>query len=366
LPAYQQREREGRVDRSLLREMGKLGFLGMDLADRYGGMDVDAVTTGMIIEELSYGDFNVGALAVVQSLCGAVIQRNGTASVKETWLPRIVRAKRFWRSRSPNRTPVRTRAPCACGRAAMAIITCSTVRKRLPLLPIAQMRSSCLPGLEIKWTAQRASRHFLFLAIRRDCNARASRMSAAICPAGISILRRRPHSRRSSPWCEGKGFSEVMSGFDCSRALIALQCIGAAQASVDEAWAYTREREAFGGPIAQFQGVTVPLVEGETLLAAGRQLAYHALTLRDAGAPHTVEAAMVKWFGPRTAFDVIHQCLLTFGHYGWSMDLPHQQRMRDVMGLEIGDGTAGIMKMIVARARAGQAANPKLSKESAA
>jgi cyclohexanecarboxyl-CoA dehydrogenase len=151
----------------------------------------------------------------------------------------------------------------------------------------------------------------------------------------------------------------VMSGFDYSRALIALQCIGAAQASLDEAWAYAREREAFGGPIARFQGVTFPLVEGETQLAAGRQLAYHALALRDAGAPHTVEAAMVKWFGPKTAFDVIHQCLLTFGHYGWSMDLPHQQRLRDVMGLEIGDGTAGIMKMIVARARAGRAANPK-------
>jgi cyclohexanecarboxyl-CoA dehydrogenase len=158
---------------------------------------------------------------------------------------------------------------------------------------------------------------------------------------------------------EGQGFSEVMAGFDYSRALIALQCIGAAQASVDEAWAYTKERQAFGGPIAQFQGVTFPLVEGETPLAAGRQLAYHALALRDAGAPHTVEAAMVKWFGPRTAFDVIHQCLLTFGHYGWSMDLPHQQRMRDVMGLEIGDGTAGIMKMIVARARAGRAASQK-------
>jgi alkylation response protein AidB-like acyl-CoA dehydrogenase len=76
LPMYQQREREGRVDRSLLREMGKLGLLGMDLPDRYGGMDVDAVTTGMIIEELAYGDFNIGALAVVQSLCGAVIERN--------------------------------------------------------------------------------------------------------------------------------------------------------------------------------------------------------------------------------------------------------------------------------------------------
>ena len=82
------------------------------------------------------------------------------------------------------------------------------------------------------------------------------------------------------------------------------------------------------------------------------------LNVSELNAEMIVEAAMVKWFGPRTAFEVIHQCLLTFGHYGWSMDLPHQQRMRDVMGLEIGDGTAGIMKMIVARARAGRAANP--------
>ena len=65
---------------------------------------------------------------------------------------------------------------------------------------------------------------------------------------------------------------------------------------------------------------------------------------------------MVKWFGPKTAFDAIHQCLLTFGHYGWSMDLPHQQRLRDVMGLEIGDGTAQVMKLIVARERVGRLA----------
>ncbi len=155
---------------------------------------------------------------------------------------------------------------------------------------------------------------------------------------------------------EGRGFTQVMAGFDFSRALIALQCLGAAQASLDEAWAYTREREAFGGPIARFQGVTFPLVEGESMVAAIRQLCYHCLALRDAGQRHTAEAAMVKWMGPKTAFDVIHQCLLTHGHYGWSKDSPHQQRMRDVMGLEIGDGTAGIMKLIVARERAGRSA----------
>ena len=147
-----------------------------------------------------------------------------------------------------------------------------------------------------------------------------------------------------------------MRGFDFSRALIALQCVGCAQASLDEAWAYTKQRTAFNAPIASYQGVTFPLVEGESQIAAIRQLCYHALALRDAEQPHTSEAAMVKWMGPKTAFDVIHQCLLTFGHYGWSMDLPHQQRKRDVMGLEIGDGTAGIMKLIVARERVGRIA----------
>jgi len=155
---------------------------------------------------------------------------------------------------------------------------------------------------------------------------------------------------------EGRGFTQVMQGFDYSRVLIALQCLAAAQASIDETWRYVRERQTFGLPLAQYQGVTFPVVEAETLVAATRQLCYHALELRDAGLHHTAEAAMVKWLGPRTSFDAIHQCLLTFGHYGWSKDLPHQQRLRDVMGLEIGDGTAQIMKLIVARERVGRLA----------
>ena len=60
---------------------------------------------------------------------------------------------------------------------------------------------------------------------------------------------------------------------------------------------------------------------------------------------------MCKWLGSKTTVDVIHQCLLTRGHYLWSLDLPHQQRLRDVMGIEIGDGTAQIMKLIIARSR---------------
>jgi cyclohexanecarboxyl-CoA dehydrogenase len=111
------------------------------------------------------------------------------------------------------------------------------------------------------------------------------------------------------------------------------------------------DREAFGVPLGQHQGVSFPPAEGETRIEAARRLCYHALALRDAGLPHTTEAAMSKYLAPKTAVEVIHQCLLLHGHYGWSMDLPHQQRMRDVMGLEIGDGTAQIMNMLIARDR---------------
>ena len=350
LPFYMQREREAKMDRALLREMGALGFIGPDLPAEYGGMDASAVTTGMIIETLSYGDFNIGALAVVQSLCGAVLLRNASKALCEEWLPRVTKGEAI--------LALAVTAPHAGSDA-------SALRLRAR----AEGNVYIIDGEKTSITYADCADAFMLFARTGGDGARG--VSAFLVPSdtpGITRTRfndvgshmsgrgsvffdavRVPAANRLGG--EGQGFSEVMAGFDYSRALIALQCLGAAQASVDEAWAYTKEREAFGGPIARFQGVTFPLVEGETQLAAGRQLSYHALELRDARAPHTVEAAMVKWFCPRTAFDVIHQCLLTFGHYGWSMDLPHQQRLRDVMGLEIGDGMAGIMKMIVARAR---------------
>jgi len=149
-----------------------------------------------------------------------------------------------------------------------------------------------------------------------------------------------------------------MQGFDYSRALIALQCCGAALASPGESRAYVKDRHAFGRPIGQFQGASFPLAEGEPIIEAVRQLSYHTLALREADLPHTAQAAMSKWMGPRHASDTIYQCLLAHGHCGYSTASPHQQRMRDVMGLEIGDGTADVMKQIIARQTVGRAAVP--------
>jgi cyclohexanecarboxyl-CoA dehydrogenase len=358
LPDYQKREKLGVLDRGLIREMGRLGFLGMDLPEELGGMGCDSVTTGLVAEELAYGDFNISAVPVGISLNGAILMRHASPGIVKEWVPRMT-----------------------AGEAVVAI--CLTEPRGGSDASNLQLKARrdgdhyVINGEKTSITfADRADAYLIF-ARTGTAEEGAKGVSAFFIPyegtkgisrthfddVGSAVIGRGsvffddvrvPVGHRLGD--EGKGFTQVMQGFDYSRALIGLQCCGAAQASLDEAWAYAKEREAFNRPIGQFQGVSFPLAEGESQIAAVRQLCYHALALRDADQPHTAEAAMCKWMGPRNAFDVIHQCLLTFGHYGWSKDLPHQQRLRDVMGLEIGDGTAQVMKLIIARTRIGRAA----------
>ena len=157
---------------------------------------------------------------------------------------------------------------------------------------------------------------------------------------------------------EGTGFYEVMKGFDWNRVLIALVCLGAAQVSLEETMAYVKERKAFGRSLATFEGVSFPIAEAATYIEAARWLSYRALWLADRGQPYTKESAMLKWWVPRLAVETIHQCLLLHGHYGYTDELPLEQRLRDVVGLEIGDGTANVMKIVVARELMGRETLP--------
>ena len=156
---------------------------------------------------------------------------------------------------------------------------------------------------------------------------------------------------------ENRGFVQVMQGFDFSRALIGLQVLAVARVALEEAWAYVAQREAFGKPLAAFQGVSHPLADFDTQVDAARLLCLQALWLKDQGLPHGAEAAMCKWWAPKLAYDTVHQCLLSFGHGGYDRGVM-EQRLRDVLGFQIGDGTAQIMKTIIARARAGRNAVP--------
>ena len=358
LPGYQRRENQP-FDRDLAREMGSLGFIGTDLPEELGGLGQTSITTGMVAEALAYGDFNMSALPVNVSLNAAVLLQHAPRAIAGEWVPKMISGEKL-----------------------MAI--CLTEPRggsdaaRIELRARRRGGDYVLTGEKTSITFADSADIFLVFARTGSPEDGARGVSAFFIPEGTPGIARLkfndlghrvvgrgslffedvviPEEFRLGP--EGTGFTQVMHGFDYSRALIALECVGAAKASLDEAWRYVKERQAFGRPIGQFQGVSFPLAEGESIIEAIRQLAYHTLQLREAGQPHTAEAAMCKWMGPKHAVDVIHNCLLSTGHYGYSFDLPHQQRMRDVMGLQIGDGTAGVMKQVIARQKIGRAAVP--------
>jgi cyclohexanecarboxyl-CoA dehydrogenase len=152
----------------------------------------------------------------------------------------------------------------------------------------------------------------------------------------------------------GRGFVEVMRGFGVSRAFISLMAIAVGRAALDEAFAYAARREAFGGPIGRFQAVAFPLVEYASLLHAARLVAVEALCRADAGADPKVPANMAKWWAPKIAMEAVHQALLTMGQFGWSEDGPVAQRLRDVIGLQLADGTAAATKLVLARTLLGR------------
>jgi len=152
----------------------------------------------------------------------------------------------------------------------------------------------------------------------------------------------------------GKGYVLAAEFFDTNRAFIGLKCIGASQASVDEACEYARKRVVMGRPLAGYQAISFPLAEAQTLLEAGRLLCYKTLWKAERGERRSTEGAMCKWWIPEMTLEIVRKCLLIHGHYGYTEELPFEQRLRDILGWQIGDGTAEPSKLLIARSMMGK------------
>lgn len=357
-PKYQEREKRGSVEKDLQIEMGKLGLIAPEIPEDLGGCGLDCVTAGIVVEEIARGDFNVSYVQIVGSLVGQILSGYARPEVTAEWVPKICSGEEI--------VGIGLSEPQAGSDAGM---------------PRLQARHEgngyVLNGQKSLSFCDQAGAAVVFARTSAE-EVRARDISAFLVPLDASGVR---HERfedmgtvavgrgvvHFEDVCipenhllgeEGKGFSQVMQGFDFSRALIGLQCIGPAQVTVEETWEYVTHREAFDQPLSKFQGVSFPLAEAETLLAAARLLCYQTLWLKDKGMPHTAQAAMCKWWAPKVSFEVIQDCILLHGQVGYKTERPLGQRLRDVLGLQIGDGTAQIMKLIIARQRIGRALAP--------
>ncbi len=358
-PAYAGRDKDEDLPRTVVDKLGGMGLLAPMVEQRYGGQALDYVSLGIAHEEVGRADFNAAYVLLLSALVGAIIGSRGDDRQRAAYLPPICSGEAV--------TALAVTEPAGGSDAAHVRLQARrdgdtyVLNGEKTSISLGSWADTALVMARtgtLEQGARGVSAFYVDLHAPGVSRARFRDLGTRAIGRGQLFFDevRVPAAARVGE--EGAGFVQVMQGFDFSRSLIGLMCIGAAQQSVDETVKYVAERQAFGGALARFEGVSFPLAEAAVKLRAARLLCYEALWLRDRQQPHGWLAAGCKWWAPELAVQVIHQCLLLHGHLGFSMDLPHQQRLRDVIGLEIGDGTAQIMKTLVAREIIGRTARP--------
>lgn len=147
----------------------------------------------------------------------------------------------------------------------------------------------------------------------------------------------------------GEGFSQFLHCLDGGRIAIAGLAIGNAQGCLEESMKYAKERVQFGKPIGTFQAIRFKLADMATQIELARNLTYKAAAMRDAGKPHTKEAAMAKLAASEMCMATATQAVQIFGGYGFMDEYPVSRFFRDAKILEIGEGTSEVQRIVIAR-----------------
>lgn len=351
-PGYPQRVRDGAVPEKLIKQLADLGLLGLNIPEEYGGQEKDAVTTGVVLEELArYAED--AAYLVFNTFSQANFVKLGSEEIKKEWLPAMARGEKIVLMGATE------------AEAGSDLANLKTTARRDGDNYILNGEKNRVTFLQQGHAAtvlaklDPASRRLTPFLVPFDLlgisRAPIADMGTESTPGGILSLQdvHLPEKYLLGEE-EGQGFYTAMRNFDCVRAFAALGALAKAEITLQETVEYTRERVQFNRPIAKFQGVSFHLAEAATHIELGKWLCYRVLWLKDNGMRHSKEAAMAKWWCPRAAFNIIHECLLIHGHYGYSKDLPIEQRLRDAILPEIGDGTQEIMKSIIIREMMGR------------
>jgi cyclohexanecarboxyl-CoA dehydrogenase len=344
-PKIREYERKAEFPWELYRKMGKSGLLGLRLPKNYGGQEADAVTMGILQEELG----RVGWQIPLGDIMGEIIALHGPEHIKSEWLPALVKGERM--------LGVANTEPSA-GSDAAAIST-RAIRKgenyflngeKQFITGVEECGAYCvLAKTEPEKGAKGVS--MLFVETNRPGieKYKLDAMGWKLYSFGGLVLKDVTIPTTNLIGEENQGFIYVMETFDLMRALIAMWCVGMAEGALEENMEYVKQRKAFGRPIAKFESVQSRLVEGYTKLEATKLLSYRTLWLKDRGRKITKDSAMIKWYAPLVAFSVVNDCLQNRGALGYTTECLDEYRLREIRGASIGDGTTDINKIVVAR-----------------
>jgi len=341
----------GEFPLSTIKELGKLGLMGIIFPAELGGAGMGYVEYVTAIEELSRVDGSIGiTVAAHTSLCSGHIFIAGNEEQKRKYIPKLATGEHLgaWGLTEPG-------SGSDAGGA-----RCSAVRKG---------SNWVLNGNKTFITNGRHADVAVVIAVT-DKTAHTHGLSALVVEKGTKGFRTGKKENKLGlrasdttelifedcevPGCnllgkEGDGFVDAMKTLDGGRISIAALGLGMAQGAYEAALKYSKEREQFGKPISEFQAIAFKLADMATRIDAARLLTLRAAAMKDAGLKTTLESSMAKLYASEVAMKVADEGVQIHGGYGFIKDYPAEKFYRDVKLCTIGEGTSEIQRLVIAR-----------------
>ncbi|OKI99016.1 acyl-CoA dehydrogenase [Streptomyces sp. CB01249] len=351
-------DRSENVDKSIVKKLGALGFLGLTVPEEYGGSGGDHLAYCLVTEELGRGDSSVrGIVSVSLGLVAKTVAAWGDEEQKRAWLPRLTSGDAVGcfgltePGTGSDAGSLATRAVRDGGdyviNGSKMFITNGTWADVVLLFA----RTNDTPG-------HKGVSAFLVPAdapglSRRTIHGKLGLRGQATAELVLEDVRV-PASALLGP--EGKGFSIAMSALAKGRMSVAAGCVGIAQAALDAAVGYAGEREQFGRPIAGYQLVQELISDISVDTEAARLLTWRVADLVDRGQDFATAASRAKLFASEAAVRAANNALQVFGGYGYIDEYPVGKLLRDARVMTLYEGTSQIQKLIIGRALTGVSA----------
>lgn len=350
-PGAAERDEKEEFSRELFDKMGEIGITGIPWPEEYGGEGADYLSYVIAVEELSRVEAAAGTtLSAHVSLCSWPIFKFGNEEQKQKYLKPLALGKKLGAFALTEQL---------AGTDAGAQQTTAVLDGDEYVLNGTKIFISNAGNAEIyvvfaMTSPEERSRGISAFIVEKDTpgftfGKKENKMGLRASPTLETIFDNCRIPRENLLGQEGEGFKIAMAVLDGGRNGIAAQAVGIAQGALDAALDYARQREQFGQPIANFQGIGFMLADCATRIEASRLLTYQAAFLESAGMPYGKASSMAKLFASETAMEVTTKAVQIFGGYGYTRDYPVERFMRDAKITEIYEGTSEVQRMVISR-----------------
>lgn len=351
-PGAAERDDKEEFSRPLYDAMGELGLTGLFFPEQYGGAGSDFLTYILAVEEISRADDSIGTtLATSISLCAGPLYAYGTELQKQKYLVPLVKGETL-------------------GAFALTEPNAGTDAAAQQTVAVLDGDHYVINGSKIFITNAGSAETYVVFAMT-DKSKGVKGISAFILEKGMPgfTFGKKEHKmgirgsqtmelifqevkvpRENMLGKEGDGFKIAMATLDGGRVGIAAQALGIAQAALEHAVKYAKERIQFGKPIASNQAIAFMLADMATQIEAARLLTYRAAYMKDQGIPFPKESAMAKMYASDVAMKVATDAVQIFGGYGYSREYPVERLMRNAKITQIYEGTNQVQRMVISGA----------------